>query len=61
MATLNSQAAAILVRELGVVDAMRFLSQFRFGTGDYTKDREQWLGKLSLQDIVSEIRENRQK
>jgi hypothetical protein len=46
----------ILIRERGVVDAHRFLSQFRFGVGDYTKEREQWLDDLSLEQIVSEIK-----
>lgn len=33
MAELNEQAADILIRELGVVDAHRFLSQFRTALG----------------------------
>ena len=59
LAALNEEATAILVRELGVVDAIRFLTQFRTGTGDYTKERGQWLDKLSLEQVVSGIKAQR--
>ncbi len=58
---LNEEATAILVRELGVVDAIRFLTQFRTGAGDYTKERGQWLDKLSLQEAISAIKAQRRK
>lgn len=46
---------------MGVVDALRFLSQFRTGSGDYTKERGQWLDDLSLEQIVSEIKAKKRK
>jgi len=46
---------------MGVVDALRFLSQFSRGSGDYTKEREQWLDDLSLEQITSEIKAKRKK
>jgi hypothetical protein len=61
LVALNEEATAILIRELGVVDAIRFLSQFRTGTGDYTKERGQWLDKLSLEEVVSGIKAQRRK
>jgi len=51
----------ILIREMGPVDAHRFLNQFRVGSGDYTKERGQWLDDLSLQQIVEEIKAKRRK
>jgi hypothetical protein len=33
-----------LNQELGVVGMIIFLQQSEMGWGDYTKDREQWLG-----------------
>jgi hypothetical protein len=42
-AALHEEATAVLVRELGVIDTIRFLLQFRSGTGDYSKERGQWL------------------
>lgn len=59
LSEINQQATEILVREMGVVDALRFLSQFSTGLGDYTKEREQWLDDLSLEQITSEIKAKR--
>jgi hypothetical protein len=61
MIEINQQAANILIREMGVVDALRFLGQFRAGSGDYTKDRTQWLDDLSLEEITAEIKAKRQR
>jgi hypothetical protein len=46
-----------LARELGPVGMIRFLQQFETGTGDYTRDRHQWLPD-DLQVIVDEIAQN---
>lgn len=59
LSEINQQATEILVREMGVVNALRFLSQFNTGLGDYTKEREQWLDDLSLEQITSEIKAKR--
>lgn len=59
LSEINQQAAAILAREMGIADALRFLSQFSSGSGDYTKERDQWLGDLSLEQIASEIKAKR--
>jgi hypothetical protein len=61
LAEITQQATTILIREMGVVDALRFLSQFRTGSGDYTKERGQWLDDLSLEQIASEIKTKRRK
>lgn len=56
---INQKATHILFQEMGVVDTLRFLSQFTTGSGDYTKEREKWLGNLTLDDILSDIKKNR--
>lgn len=61
LAEITEQATTILIREMGVVDALRFLSQIRPGSGDYTKERSQWLDNLSLDQIVSDIKAKRSK
>ena len=61
LADVNRQATEILIREMGVVDTLRFLSQFSAGSGDYTKERGQWLDNLSLEQIVSQIKAKRRK
>lgn len=44
-----------LNQSLGAVGMVRFLQQNELGWGDYTKEREQWLGKQSLSEIKAEI------
>jgi hypothetical protein len=61
LAEVTQQATTILFREMGVVDALRFLSQFRSGSGDYTRERGQWLDKLSLKQIAAGIKAQRHK
>jgi hypothetical protein len=56
---INQQAISLLYKELGVVDAVRFLKQFTSGFGDYTKEREVLFANKSVQDIVSEIEKMR--
>lgn len=41
----------VLNKELGVVGMIIFLQQSEMGWGDYTKDREQWLGNPKLEDL----------
>jgi hypothetical protein len=59
LSEINQQATELLVREMGVVDTLRFLSQFSSGSGDYTQERKQWLDNLSLEQITSEIKARR--
>jgi len=42
-------------RELGLYGYARFLRIYRPGTGDYTRDRHQWLDGLTLEDIEREL------
>lgn len=41
-----------LVKELGVVGTIRFLQQVETGKGDYTKDRDEWLDRLSFDEVM---------
>jgi predicted nucleic acid-binding protein len=50
---------AALERELGPVDMIRFLQ--RYETGDYSKDRQQWLDDQGVKAIAEEIRRARAK
>ena len=56
---INQQAIHLLYKELGVVDAVRFLKQFTQGYGNYTEEREVLFGKKSLDEIVNEIEKRR--
>ena len=59
IAKLTHRATHALIQELGVVDAIRFLNQFRAGSGNYTVEREQLFESMSVKDIVAEIRARR--
>jgi hypothetical protein len=61
LAELSEEATTILIREMGIVDALRFLSQMRPGSGNYAKDRGEWLNDLSLGEITSAIKSKRPK
>ena len=56
---VNQQAISLLYKELGVVDAVRFLKQFTQGYGNYTQEREILFADKTLEDIVSEIEKRR--
>ena len=56
---VNQQAIHLLYKELGVVDAVRFLKQFTQGYGNYTQEREAIFANKSLDDIVNEIEKRR--
>jgi hypothetical protein len=56
---INQQAISLLYKELGVVDAVRFLKQFTQGFGNYTQERDALFEKKSLDEIVSEIEKSR--
>lgn len=45
-----------LSQNLGVVGMIRFLQQTEMGWGNYTKDREKWLGDPELKDLVNAIK-----
>jgi hypothetical protein len=49
----------VLQRELGADGLARFLRLTRFGSGDYTRDREQWQKDLTLDQIFESIRKHR--
>ena len=57
---ITRRATHILFREMGVVDTIRFLNQFSIGQGDYTKEREKWLGGISLDEAIAQIKTDRE-
>jgi hypothetical protein len=54
---LNQKGFKALVDALGYVNAVRFLKQFDNGSGDYTQERHQWLGQLSLDEIWTDLQQ----
>nr|VFK62827.1 MAG: hypothetical protein BECKUNK1418G_GA0071005_102727 [Candidatus Kentron sp. UNK]VFK70622.1 MAG: hypothetical protein BECKUNK1418H_GA0071006_10349 [Candidatus Kentron sp. UNK] len=56
LAQISNRAKSVLIQELGVVDTMRFLNQFRAGSGDYTAEREQLFKSESVRSLVTKIK-----
>jgi hypothetical protein len=59
MSELTQRARNALIQELGVIDAMRFLNQFRAGNGDYTSEREMLFKGETVKSIVADIKASR--
>ena len=52
MEDIRSEGIEILGREIGPVNAIRFLQQFDSGKGNYTEQRRKYLGKMKVKDII---------
>lgn len=48
-----------LAHDLGSVGMVRFLQQFETGHGDYTAERQTWLGKRTVRELGEEIERQR--
>ena len=59
LSEITSRAKHALIEELGVIDTLRFLNQFRAGSGDYTTEREQLFKGESVTSIVAGINAQR--
>jgi len=58
---INIKAISLLSSKLGTADTIRFLNQFTTGFGDYTEERKKVFDKMSLDDIVREVKERRKR
>jgi hypothetical protein len=55
LAQIQSKGLDLLARELGPVGLIRFLQQFDSGAGDYTAERDEWLGQPTVEDLAQEL------
>jgi len=60
LSEITEEAIRLLVREMGAADAARFIGQFTTGYGDYTKERRELFKGLTIDDVVREVRGQRQ-
>jgi hypothetical protein len=56
---LERHALEILGRELGPLGLARFLRAFRSGTGNYTAERNRWLGKTTVRSVTKPAKSRR--
>ncbi len=53
---IRQQGVEVLSRELGPVGMIRFLQQYETGSGDYSKERHQWLTD-DLPTLIEQLKE----
>jgi len=56
-AQFERRVFAVIVREFGLGGLARFIRLHRSGPGDYTRDRDQWLAGLTVEDIASDLKQ----
>lgn len=61
VAQLHHRATEALIRELGVVDTLRFLNQLRAGSGNYTEERQHLFQGLTVRDLAVAIKTRRER
>ena len=52
---LRQTGIELLAQHLGPTGMVRFFQQSEMGSGDYTKERHQWLGKKNVKTLAEEI------
>ena len=59
LSEIRAAGLEALARELGPTGMIRFLQQFETGRGDYSLERENWLGNDSVDTLVDKIKRSR--
>lgn len=59
LAEITQEALALLCKQLGVANTIRFVNQFTTGYGNYTEERQSMFAAMSLEEIVAEIERTR--
>jgi hypothetical protein len=52
---LTVAAIRLLIQEMGIVNTAHFMSQLTLGYGNYTDERDQLFGQMTVDDIVTAI------
>ncbi len=53
---LRKKGYQVLVEHLGQVDAIRFLQQAGWGSGDYTQERKETLDKVARDEFWEDLK-----
>lgn len=52
---IREHGIQVLGQHLGIVDMVRFLQQAETGWGNYTEEKDQWLGDPDLRTVAKAI------
>ena len=61
LAEVTQEAIRILFREIGVVNTVRFINQYTTGYGNYTEERRELFADQTLDDLVTQIKQRRER
>lgn len=56
LAEITREALRMLFQEIGIVNTVRFLNQYTAGYGNYTWERQQLFGDVTLDEIIADIK-----
>ncbi len=56
---IRQRGLIALRKELGRAGLIRFLQQFETGSGDYARERHDWVDSMSLEDLVAKVKAQR--
>jgi hypothetical protein len=59
LAEITQEAIKVLFQTLGIVNTVRFINQFTTGYGNYTEEREALFGEITLDEVITEIKQSR--
>jgi hypothetical protein len=57
LSEVTQQALTVLIKEIGVVNTVRFVNQFTTGYGDYTAERDALFADLTLDGLLAAIKQ----
>ena len=57
LSEVTQQTLAVLIKEIGVVNTVRFLNQFTMGYGDYTAERDTLFADLTLDALLAAVQQ----
>jgi hypothetical protein len=57
ISALKSEGWEALVKNLGIVEATRYILQFQTGSGDYTKTRHTIFKDIPVEEIIKDIKD----
>ena len=58
---LNEEALRLLMQELGAANTARFIRQFTTGSGNYTEERRERLKDQTMDEVLEQIQNRRQR
>ncbi|MCF6270745.1 MAG: hypothetical protein L3J41_13605 [Melioribacteraceae bacterium] len=56
---ITTKAIHILTKEFGIENTIRFFNQFTTGYGNYTEERKEVFGKMSVKEIVKDLKKGK--